>query len=270
MSATTPTNNNSVWIYFLLVMLLGIPFWLIGFLPDEQWRRLIPINLPLSAFMFVCPVMVALILTYKEAGGNGVKVLLKRTFDYKMAKNKLWYIPAVFLFPAIMLISYIAMYLMGMPLPADIQIPFTIIPVFFVLFFLEAICEELGWSGYAIDRLQDKCGALGGALIVGTVWAVWHFIPYIQTGHAMTWVWWHFGATIIGRVLYVWIYNNAGRSVFAAIVYHAMTNVGYFTFPNYGSHYDPFITFIVMLVIVMAIIFLWGPRTLDRYRYAIE
>ncbi|MCE9524274.1 MAG: CPBP family intramembrane metalloprotease, partial [Alphaproteobacteria bacterium] len=68
--------------------------------------------------------------------------------------------------------------------------------------------------------------------------------------------------------LIVWIYVNAGRSVFAAIVFHAMSNVSEFLFPNYGSHYDPFYAAIVLGTVAAAVTFLWGPRTLAHIRYA--
>lgn len=41
----------------------------------------------------------------------------------------------------------------------------------FVIFFITALCEQLGWSGYAIDPLQECFGALQASLILGAVWA---------------------------------------------------------------------------------------------------
>jgi len=38
------------------------------------------------------------------------------------------------------------------------------------------------------------------------------------------------------------MYNNDGGSVFGAAVCHAMINVSWMLFPNYGSHWDPRIT----------------------------
>lgn len=66
----------------------------------------------------------------------------------------------------------------------------------------------------------------------------------------------------------VWLYNNTGKSILAGILFHAMINVSEFSFPNYGSHYDPFISGIIFGVAVAIVVFLWGPRTLTRYRFA--
>ncbi|HEU0113987.1 MAG TPA: CPBP family intramembrane glutamic endopeptidase, partial [Thermomicrobiales bacterium] len=50
------------------------------------------------------------------------------------------------------------------------------------LFFIPALTEEAGWSGYVIDPLQSRWSALSAAMVVGLVWAVWHAVPYLQAG----------------------------------------------------------------------------------------
>jgi hypothetical protein len=41
----------------------------------------------------------ALILVYMENRSNGVKQLLKRAFDFKRIKRKIWYVPIFFMCP---------------------------------------------------------------------------------------------------------------------------------------------------------------------------
>jgi hypothetical protein len=36
------------------------------------------------------------------------------------------------------------------------------------------------------------------------------------------------------RVIMAWLYLGSGRSVFIAILFHAMSNMSEFLFPNYG------------------------------------
>jgi membrane protease YdiL (CAAX protease family) len=48
--------------------------------------------------------------------------------------------------------------------------------------------EELGWSGYAIDLLQARWGALGAGILLGSVWAVWHFVPLAQVHRSPGWI----------------------------------------------------------------------------------
>jgi hypothetical protein len=70
----------------------------------------------------------------------------------------------------------------------------------------------------------------------------------------------------------VWLYNNTGRSMFAVVAFHATVNIGETVWPFYGTSgplaYDPFIAFILLAVTAAIVTFLWGPKTLARYRYA--
>ena len=146
---TLPSVNKSPLKYFLLVFAISLPFWLLGSL-GGQLQKYIPINLPISAFGTFCPLIASLILAHMKDKQNGMKNLLKRIFDFQRIKKKSWYIPVIFLMPAIMILSYVVMLLTGYPLPEP-KIPFQMIPVFFLLFFIGAIGEELGWSGYITD-----------------------------------------------------------------------------------------------------------------------
>jgi membrane protease YdiL (CAAX protease family) len=265
MNASTSSKRSPLK-FFILTFTLSIPFWLMGSIAEQKLP--LPFNLPVGALVLVCPMIAALILVYMENRSNGVKQLLKRAFDFKRIKRKIWYVPIFFMMPGIIVLEYGLMKLMGISVP-NFQFPVLMLPVFFVLFFIGAIGEEIGWTGYATDPLQDRWNALEAGLILGTVWAIWHMTPYIQTHNTPIWVVGQSASTVLLRVLIVWIYNNTGKSLFAAIAFHASVNVSELVlFPIYGSYYDPFIAFIIMAITVAIVIFLWGPKTLAQYRYA--
>jgi membrane protease YdiL (CAAX protease family) len=257
---------TSLFNYFLLVFILSIPIWLISAMLGNKLP--IPINLPISAFVFICPVLAASILSYQRDGIIGVKELLKKTFDAKKIKNKIWYAPILLLVPLIYFLSYVAMRWTGLPLPDPVQIPFLLTPVFFVVYFIAAACEELGWTGYAIDPLQNRWGALLAAVILGIVWQVWHIIGDLQAGNIVNWIVWHSIYSVALRVLIVWIYNNTGKSVFAAILVHTTDNVSWSLFPNYGTGLDPFVISIIAWLTAAIIIFGWGAKTLAGNWYS--
>jgi membrane protease YdiL (CAAX protease family) len=152
---TNPSQETLSLKYFLLVFVLSVPFWAIG---GNQLP--LPMDLPVSALMFVTPLIAASILVYQQAGFKGVKELLKKALDAHKTKNKLWYLPALLLTPLIYFLSFVIMRLTGMPLPDPIQIPWLLAPIFFAAYFVSATCEELGWMGYAVDPLQKRWGAL--------------------------------------------------------------------------------------------------------------
>ncbi|MBW4621698.1 MAG: hypothetical protein KME17_20330 [Cyanosarcina radialis HA8281-LM2] len=159
-------RNRSPLTYFVLTFALSIPFWAVGALTDFQ---LLP-GIPVSALGILCVVGAASILVYRENGFAGIAELLKRSFDFKRVRAKIWYVPIILLMPCIMVLSYVLMRSMGVLLPTP-QFSSTKTIALFVVFFIAALSEELGWSGYAIDPLQARWGALQGSLLLGAI--VW-------------------------------------------------------------------------------------------------
>lgn len=255
------SRDRSPLIYFVLTFALSLPFWIAGALTYVQ---LLP-GVPVSALGLLCMVGAASILVYRENGFSSVTELLKRSFDFKRVRAKIWYLPTILLMPAIMVLSFVALRLMDVPVPNpqfSFATPFTL----FAVFFIAAIGEELGWSGYAIDPLQERYGALGGALLLGAVWAVWHFIPLLSAQRSLAWIaWWALG-TLALRVIITWLYNNTGRSVFIAILFHAMFNLTWQLFPIDGSYYDPRVTSLIMAAVALIVIITSGRGTLIRTR----
>lgn len=258
-SQTTGPRRQSLLPFFGLVVALSVPFWLVG---ARTGRRLLE-GLPLSALMAICPVIAASMLVYRERKSAGVTALLRRAFDYQRIQAKSWYLPILLLMPAVMLVSYGLMRVLRLPLPSP-HIPVLAAPVLFLAFFVFALGEEVGWTGYATDPLLARWNALQASLLLGAVWAVWHAVPLVQVHRPLAWIaWWSLG-TVASRVLIVWLYTNTGRSVFAAILFHTMSNVSTFLFPNFGSHYDPRITGPILALVAVVVIVVWGPRTLAR------
>jgi membrane protease YdiL (CAAX protease family) len=215
--------------------------------------------------MFFCPVTAALVFVYRESKAVGVTELLGRSFDYQRIETKIWYAPIILLPPGIMVLSFGLMRLMGVPLPAP---QFTVLAALalFLAFFITALGEELGWSGYVIDPMQDQWGALQAGVLLGLVWAAWHIVPLLQAHRSPAWITWWCLSTVATRVIMLWLYNNTGKSVFAAALFHAMTNVSWLLFPIYGSYYDPRISGLITTFAAVLVTVVWGPRTLARYR----
>jgi uncharacterized protein len=258
---------SAVMVYLLIVLGLSVPFWLGGTVIDRLFPRSIPINLPFAAFMFVCPVLAASILVYREGGWPSVKGLLVRAFDVSRVKDWRWYLAAAGLMVLFVGLAY------GMRKASDsalppLHAPDWVLPLSFILFMIGAMGEELGWMGFAIDPLQERFGALKAGLMLGVIWAAWHIIPFSQAHNPPAWIVGQCLFTVATRVLIVWLYNNTGKSVFIAVLYHAMLNVASVTLQNYGLIYDPVLTGILVILAAAAVAFFWGPRTLAHFRYA--
>jgi membrane protease YdiL (CAAX protease family) len=164
-------------------------------------------------------------------------------------------------------ISYWVMCLIERCIP-EVDVSIMVIPILFLVYFVAAVGEEVGWSGYVIDPLQDRWSALKSSMILGSAWAIWHVVPDIQAHHTLAWIASQRSYTVVLRILIVWLYNNTHQSVFAATLFHTMDSVSYSLFPGNGSHYDPTITAPIAAVAAAIVTFLWGPKTLSRFRYA--
>jgi membrane protease YdiL (CAAX protease family) len=249
--------------FFVLVFALAIPFWVLGGLvkPPQDF----PIKLPLSALQLVCPLAAALVLVHREAGGAGIRTLLGGVFSYRKIKP-IWYVPIIGLMPAIYALAYEVQRLLGQSLP-NFEFSLVTTVTLFVVFFISAGAEEVGWTGYAFDPLQARWGAAGAAILLGLVWALFHFVADLQAGHDLGWIAWHrFGAVGL-RVLIAWAYNNTAASVLAAVLVHAMDNVSWQLTPINGSHYDPAVTAPITWLVASTVAFVWRPRTLANFRF---
>jgi len=165
--------------FFLLLFVLSVPFWLAGF-----WEgTLLPGQLPISAFQAVCPLLAAVILAGRHGGRSGIRDLFQRVVKVRAAGSLVWYLLAFLAMPVVMLLSYAAMRMLGRPVPEP-DISLAAVLAAFIVFFAAALAEETGWMGYAAEPLLKKTGALTASLILGSVWAVWHVIPYMQAGRS--------------------------------------------------------------------------------------
>ena len=261
MTGESPPPGRSVWPFLLLLFGLSLPFWVVGAFADRFLPPSMPISLPPSALMAFVPMVAALILAARQGGAAGFRALLARVVDGRRVRGAGWWLVAVLLMPAAMLLEYGLILLRDGPI-SDPVFPLARLPVFFLMFLAAGIGEELGWQGYLYERLVPGMSALGAALAIGLVWVVWHIIPMAQTGHDAVWSAWQLAAMVPLRVITVWLFVAGGRSVLLVAVFHAMTNVAEFSFPNYGSHYDPFVTVVILSVVAAGIVMLWGPRTL--------
>jgi membrane protease YdiL (CAAX protease family) len=149
----------------------------------------------------------------------------------------------------------------GIPVPAP-QIAVVPALILCVVFFTSAAAEELGWSGYLIDPMQNRWGALRGSILVGLVWAVFHYAALLQAHRSLVWIAWWSLWTVALRVIIVWLYNNTGKSVFAVALLPATINVAWQLFPIQGSFFDPRVTGAITALVAAAVVIRWGHRTL--------
>jgi len=253
------------WLFFALIYGLSAPFWILS---TQIKNSGLPDNLPATDIgAALTPVIAAAILRYREAGARGARELFRRIFDYRRIKNRRWLLAAVIIFPLLYLVTYFTMRVLAYPV-STLWNPSPALVAVFLLFFVAATAEELGYSAYEADALQRRMTALNAALVMGLFWALWHLPSMIVMGQSTELILWGLGATVAFRILSVWIYNNAGASVFAVILMHAIVNTSRTGYPGGRSGYelgDGSVAYPVIIVFTVIVVALWRPSTLANF-----
>ncbi len=260
-------KDKNVYLFFLLVLFLSIPFWVFGAYSDRIIPQDFPIRLPLSSLMVFCPLIAGLILSGRDGGSGGVKSLLRRALDFGKIHPKTWFIPILGIMPLNIALLYIMAALIWVPIP-EWRTTIEAALVFLPLTLIAAYGEELGWQGYIFDRLSLRWNALTVSLLVGGAAVIWHFIPFLQTGRPLGWILWQCTTLMLLRIPIAWLYNNTGRSVFAAVLFHATINMTTLVFPIYDWYYAPMVSAIFLALLAIAIVSVWGAEDLASYRFA--
>jgi membrane protease YdiL (CAAX protease family) len=262
-------KDRSLLNFVLLLFGLSIPPLVIGSIYDVQ---LFP-GFKLFQLPLAMPAVAALILIYRDNGKAGITSLLKRTYDFRNINSQTWYLPILLIYPSIGFLDYLIQRISGTSMPS---LHFSL-PIFlgYSTMFFFATGEELGLTGYAIDRLQQRYSALTSGILLGLIWAGYHIPSFVISGYySAEWIFWHALYIIAGRVLFTWVYNNSGKSLFSMALMHSTFGLFWILFPATGnlqkatSYYDPRIAAFVAVTYVAIVTLLWGSKTLAQYRFA--
>ena len=259
---TRDRSRREVGVFFLLVGLGSLPFWVAGAVSDATLTS----QLSIASLMIVAPFMAALVLTWRQAGPASVRTLLLRAVDPRLKGGLRWYLAVLALLPAATVLEVILLRAAGQDIPGFGVVP-AVLLVDVLLYWLAATLEEVGWTGYATDRLRSRHGLLVTSLILGVAWVIWHIPAMLAmpTEPAWSFIALQCGVLMAMRIIMVWVYEGSGRSLFAVIALHAVSNVSMMTlFPVYGSHYDP-LAALVVLSIVAAVVLI-APRVVRARR----
>jgi uncharacterized protein len=256
-------NTRSAGQFFALVLILSPPFYALGMtgaaLPFAE-------ALPISALMAMVPMLAAGVLVYRQGGLPLVGQFFRQAVDFRSVPNAWWVLAALAVMPVAFGLTIGLLWLSGAVLPALHLFPASTILGSFMMFFIGAAGEELGWQGYAYPRLIPHYSALQAALITGLVWALWHVIPFALMGRSAEWIIWQGAGMVLMRIIIVWLVVNTGGSILIAVLFHMMSNSVWGMFPDFGPYYDPKVLGMVLLAPVIAVVALWRPKTMGASR----
>ncbi|MBN1937153.1 MAG: CPBP family intramembrane metalloprotease [Anaerolineae bacterium] len=236
-------------IFLLLTILLSIPFYLWGMIAPVEG---LPLGLPISFLMIFVPFILSLVSAWRVNRTAAIADLFKSVMDLKRSRR--WALLIGFFCMLVTAwLSYTLMRLLVLPLPAAGPLPVGEIALMALLYFWGAIPEEAGWTYTLSDVMAEKYGLIQAGVILGSVWALWHFIPWSWT-HPLEWMMGMWASNILMRTIMLALYLYGGRSLFVAIVFHAMINVSMGLFPGSNLSLAPWIMSLVLFILCSIIL----------------
>jgi len=223
-------KNQPVLTYFILTFAISWGGFVLvvspsGFLgTQEQFETVLPIAV---LAMLVGPSVTGILLTGLVSGRAGLRELLSRLLKWRVGVR--WY--AVALLPA-PLLAVTLIFALSQTCPIFTADKKVVILLAGIAAGFTTVLEELGWTGFAVPRLRLRYSILTTSLIVGVLWAAWHFLQVLFVSGIYS------GAVSLAlflplnffsssvaqltayRVLLVWIYDRT-KSLLVTTLMHA-------------------------------------------------
>lgn len=132
--------------------------------------------------------------------------------------------------------------------------------------------EELGWTGFAIPKMQLKHSAFATGVMLGVIWAIWHLLADFWGGYASYGVLYipHFLLWAVAlpayRVLMVWVYNNTGSLLVAQLMHASFTGSQFLLTPPAVSIADDVLWYLIfaasLVVAAIVVVRIYGRKRL--------
>jgi membrane protease YdiL (CAAX protease family) len=284
MHITTSLKRQPLLAYFALVFIFSWSWWgslLViapGGFPGGRAEFGAPALFALLAALG--PSLVGVVLACVIDGKEGLRSLFARLGRWRV--NLAWYGVALFTTSLLLtaILTVLAFFVSPVLLPWIIttQDPAGVLGFGVVIGLVAGVLEELGWTGFALPRLQNQYKPLTAALILGVIWGVWHFVGDFWgriDSYGILYLP-NFAVFIIEvtayRILIAWVYNNSQNSLLLAILMHASFSGGQYIFIPPLSPMDSIqvhIVFATVLWLVVALVVVLPERRWTRKPHGI-
>ena len=264
-------KSTNPWIFFVLTLGWSWIFWI----PAAVLSHF-DSTVYVTALHYiggVGPLVAAIFLLYRTQNRDVQRNYWRKVIDFKRIGIR-WYLLTVFIVPLVTAFAALIDILFGgqggqLETAILLSQPLEILSfVAFILLF-GPVPEELGWRGYALDRLQVNRSALTSSLILGIIWSLWHLPLFFIEGTYQYYIgldslyfWIYMLDMIVKSILYTWIYNNNRHSTLSAILFHFMINLTgeLFELTEAAEVYQ----FILWIILTALVLMVWGPQKLIR------
>ena len=172
----------------------------------------------------ISPGLVAIFITAKTQGGEGVKLLIDK-ISFKNT-SVMWYIFALTFIALIKGLAALVFFLLYNSWPQfGTTSWYVMLGAIAVSMWVQA-GEEIGWRGYALPLMSKKFGLAMSSVLLGIIWAVWH-LPFFYLEAADTF---HqsfplYLLQVTGlSVIMAWLFWKVNGNLLPLMVFHAAIN----------------------------------------------
>ncbi|MEU0537424.1 CPBP family intramembrane glutamic endopeptidase [Amycolatopsis tolypomycina] len=175
---------------------------------------------------YLGPIGAAFLVTAIADGRTGLRRWAGRLFRWRV--SWLWYVGVVLSVPALLTLTTMALSEQNPVVPAVATLV-AYLPGLVLQMVTTGLAEEPGWRDFALPRLQQRYGPLGGTLILGPLWGVWHLPLFFSEWGGWPDVTWltvlEFVATCVTfSIIMTWVFNRTGQSLPLAMLLHVSVN----------------------------------------------
>jgi len=175
------------------------------------------------------PALAALIVTALAEGRPGLRALGRRTARWRVGG---WWLSVL----AILGVGAFALLGTGGPASAagltgypGVARSWDPLATLAFVFLVNGVGEEVGWRGFAVERLVERRSLVVTALIVALAWAPWHLPLFFLTESFRAFtaagvMGWAIGLTA-GSIVLAWLYRGSGGSVLLVSAWHTAFNL---------------------------------------------
>ncbi len=175
---------------------------------------------------YLGPIASALFVTAVADGRPGLRRWLGRMWRWRVRWH--WYAITLLGVPAAMLATGFV-YSGGRISAPSMMVVAAYVPGLLIQMITTGLAEEPGWRDFALPRMQRRFGPLAGTMILGPLWAVWHFPLFLTEWGGWPEADWTRPVAftvfcIAFNIVMTWVFNRTGESLPLAMLLHASVN----------------------------------------------
>lgn len=242
-------SKYEIGFFFLLTIL-------IGWLPFYSGK---------GSLFFFAPTLAAIIIALVAEGWRGVLDIFRRLITWRA--KLIWYLIAL-LSPALLYLVAVAIHILlggdapAFPMFLENQTMLLMTFIFFLIPWMSsAFLEEVGFRGYALEKLQNRFGPMAGTLILGVFFGAWLLPEFYQPGSAqaamggISFYPWFILQEVGWSIMMTYVYNHTNKSsLIAGYLFHTAFNFWAFSLLTNAIPGEPLPAFDTRLFLISSMV----------------